>query len=87
MFLCGTPDKNGALHSSFDYKTLKMISTEVISQQRGRRTGYTNSFLLQNDVVVCTESIESLVDVYRTNTTSVVCLSTRALISQVQKMG
>ena len=43
---CESPDKNGALHSPFDYKTLKMISSEVISQQRGRRTGYTNSFLL-----------------------------------------
>ena len=49
---CESPHKNGALHSSFDYKTLKMTSTEVISQQQGRKTDYTNSFLLQNDVVV-----------------------------------
>ena len=46
MLHCESPDKNGALHSSFDYKTMKMTSAEVISQQRGRRTGYTNSFLL-----------------------------------------
>ena len=44
MLLCERPHKNGALHSSFDYKTLKMTSTEVTSQQQGRRTGYTNSF-------------------------------------------
>ena len=39
MLHCESPDKNGALHSSFDYKTMKMTSAEVISQQQGRRTG------------------------------------------------
>ena len=48
MLPCGTPDKTVAVqldrHLSINYKTLKMTITEVISQQRGRRTDYTNSF-------------------------------------------
>ena len=50
-----------------------MTSTEVISQQQGKRTGYTNSFLLQNDVVVWTES--------KAFSNSI------AFISHVEKMG
>ena len=44
MLHCESPDKNGALQSSFDYKTLKMTSNEVISQQRGKGTGFIFSF-------------------------------------------